>query len=285
MSTDTLELLSPAKLNLFLHVTGRQPDGYHCLQTLFQLLDWGDDMRFCSNTSGAVRLHLDGLEIPPGENLILRAAALLARPGCGADIHCHKRIPVGGGLGGGSSNAATTLLALNQLWQLQLPLAQLLTLGRSLGADVPVFLAGHSAWAEGVGEQLSPVTLPERWYLIIHPGCHVPTAEIFSAPELTRDSPPITIAAFFGGTARNDCENVVTARFPEVDEALNWLSQHAEARLTGTGACVFASFTTEAEARSVAARVPAHWQHFVARGINQSPVHTELQARQPASNS
>ncbi|MAC34515.1 MAG: 4-(cytidine 5'-diphospho)-2-C-methyl-D-erythritol kinase [Haliea sp.] len=284
MKTAPLELLSPAKLNLFLHVTGRGADGYHHLQTLFQLLDWGDHMTFRANHSGKVQLQLEGLAVPPGDNLILRAAALLARPGYGVDIHCRKRIPLGGGLGGGSSNAATTLLALNHLWRLDISQAELRTLGRSLGADVPVFVAGHTAWAEGIGEVLTPVTLPECWYLIIHPGCHVPTAEIFSAPELTRDSLPITIAAFFGDTSRNDCEKVVTRRFPEVEKALNWLSPHAEARLTGTGACVFARFASEAEAQRVAATVPREWQHFVARGVDQSPVHTRLQAPQEADS-
>lgn len=285
MSAPTLQLLSPAKLNLFLHVTGRRADGYHQLQTLFQLLDWGDDLAFQNDDSGEVQVDMDGMHLAAEDNLILRAARLLHRPGLGVAIHCRKRIPAGGGLGGGSSNAATTLLALNRLWGLALENHSLQSLGRQLGADVPVFVAGHSAWAEGIGELLTPVDLPERWFLILHPGCEVPTGEIFSAPELTRETPPITIAAFFGGSSRNDCEPVVTGRYPEVDEALTWLGQHAAARLTGTGACVFAAFDSEAEARSIAARVPPRWRHQLARGVNRSPVHTRLQAWQKQADS
>jgi 4-diphosphocytidyl-2-C-methyl-D-erythritol kinase len=268
-----LQLLSPAKLNLFLHVTGRNADGYHSLQTLFQLLDWGDTMTFRPDHSGRVRLQMSGMDIPETDNLILRAAALLQRDGHhGATIDCDKRIPAGGGLGGGSSNAATTLLALNQLWQLRLPQSQLLALGASLGADVPVFIAGHSAWAEGVGEVLTAVELPPRWYLVIAPACQVPTREIFSDRELTRDTAPITIAAFFQGTSRNDCEQVAGRLYPEVGEALAWLGQFAKPRLTGTGACIFAAFDSEAQAREIGARVPARWRAIVARGVNQSPL-------------
>ncbi|WP_408610752.1 4-(cytidine 5'-diphospho)-2-C-methyl-D-erythritol kinase [Kineobactrum salinum] len=184
--------------------------------------------------------------------------------------------PGRGGLGGGSSNAATTLLALNQLWQLRLPQSQLLALGASLGADVPVFIAGHSAWAEGVGEVLSAVELPSRWYLIIVPGCQIPTREIFSDRELTRDTAPITIAAFFQGTSRNDCEQVAVRLYPEVGEALAWLGQFAEPRLTGTGACIFAAFDSETQARQIGAMVPARWRAIVAQGVNQSPVQKAL---------
>lgn len=284
MNHETLQLLSPAKLNLLLHVTGRRTDGYHQLQTLFQLLDWGDPMTFRVNQRGTLQVQMDGMQLADEDNLILRAARLLQRDAWGVEIHCRKQIPAGGGLGGGSSNAATTLLALNHLWQLGLSTPQLQALGSRLGADVPVFVAGQSAWAEGVGELLTPVELPERWYLIIHPGCHVPTGEIFSAPELTRDSPPITIAAFFGGTSRNDCEEVVARRYPQVDRALSWLRQHSQARLTGTGSCVFAGFENETSARDIAARVPLQWRHQVARGVNISPVHQQLQALQQAGS-
>ncbi|PLW82887.1 4-(cytidine 5'-diphospho)-2-C-methyl-D-erythritol kinase [Kineobactrum sediminis] len=272
----TLQLIAPAKLNLFLHITGRRSDGYHTLQTLFQLLDWGDSMSFTANTSGELHLDMAGRPLPDGDNLILRAARLLQRDGLGANIHCHKRIPIGGGLGGGSSNAATTLLALNHLWQLGLSQLQLQSLGTTLGADVPVFVGGHSAWAEGIGEQLAPVDLPTRWYLVIKPACQVHTGEIFCDSQLTRDTPPITMAAVFQGTSHNDCEAVVVRRYPEVGAALQWLGQYAPARLTGTGACIFAAFNTEAEASKIAADVPEAWQRFIARGVNVSPTLTAL---------
>lgn len=271
-----LELLSPAKLNLLLHVTGRRADGYHELQTLFQLLDWGDTMTFRPDHSGRVRVRMAGMDLPERDNLILRAAALLQRDELGVTIECDKRIPAGGGLGGGSSNAATTLLALNRLWQLHLEQPQLLALGAGLGADIPVFIAGHSAWAEGIGERLRPVVLPAHWYLIIKPVCQVPTGEIFSDPELTRDTAPITIAAFFQGRYRNDCEPVARRLYPEVGDALAWLEQFARPRLTGTGACVFAAFDSEAQARAISARVPGKWRGIVARGVNESPVLSAL---------
>ncbi len=267
-----LSLLSPAKLNLFLHVTGRRPDGYHNLQTLFQLLDWGDDMVFEANASGRIALTCDGADIPTGENLVLRAAGLLQRDDLGADIFLRKRIPVGGGLGGGSSNAATTLLALNRLWGLGLGGNRLARLGRTLGADVPEFVGARSAWAEGVGEILTPVELPPRWYLILAPACHVATAEIFSHRQLTRNTSPIKIAAFFEGHARNDCQELVRRLHPEVDKALKLLEKFGTARLTGTGACVFTDFDTEAQARAAAGRLSTGWRGIVARGINASPL-------------
>ncbi|MFV0276767.1 MAG: 4-(cytidine 5'-diphospho)-2-C-methyl-D-erythritol kinase, partial [Parahaliea sp.] len=190
---------------------------------------------------------------------------------CGVDIHIDKRIPTGGGLGGGSSNAATTLLALNHLWQLGLDSAELQAIGLSLGADVPVFVGGHSAWAEGIGERLTAVDLPPQWFLVIHPGCHVTTGDIFSDRELTRNSPAITMAAFFQGGSRNDCRPVVAKRYPEVAKALNWLAKFGDSRLTGTGACVFAGFDSEAAAGAVLHRVPAPWRAFVAGGVNRSP--------------
>lgn len=267
-----LTLLSPAKLNLFLHITGRRADGYHQLQSVFQLLDYGDILDFETNHSGAVTLTGDDLGLAPEHNLITRAATLLQSGERGANIRVHKRLPTGGGLGGGSSNAATTLLALNHLWGCGHGNTELQRLGLQLGADVPVFVAGHSAWAEGVGEQLSALELPSRWYLVIHPGCHVGTGEIFSDRQLTRDSPPITIAAFFRGGSRNDCQDTVAKRYPEVAKALNWLANFGDSRLTGTGACVFAGFDKETEARAVLDQVPAPWTGFVARGLNRSPV-------------
>jgi 4-diphosphocytidyl-2-C-methyl-D-erythritol kinase len=268
---DRLTLLSPAKLNLFLHVTGRRPDGYHFLQTLFQLLDWGDTLEFHSDRSAEIKLHAPGVDIPPEENLVTRAARLLQRDDLGATITLHKRIPEGGGLGGGSSNAATTLLALNHLWRLELDPVQLRDLGASLGADVPVFVGAHTAWAEGVGEILTPVELPQRWYLVLVPGCHVSTAEIFSRRELTRNTSPIKIAAFFNGHSRNDCQELVRQLYPEVDKALKFLEKFGESRLTGTGACVFTSFDGEAQARAAASEVPPQWQAIVAQGVNSSP--------------
>ena len=272
----TQTCLSPAKLNLFLHITGRRNDGYHSLQTAFQLLDWGDTMHFTRNSSGEVSLSMCDLGIPEEENLIIRAACMLQglSPGKSPGVHIEvdKRIPAGGGLGGGSSNAATTLLVLNQLWGLQISAEQLQTMGLALGADVPVFVAGHSAWAEGIGEILTPLELPEFWYLIIQPGCHVSTAKIFSCEQLTRDTSPITLAAFFRGDSRNDCQPIVRNLYPEVDNVLKWLDKFGEAKLTGTGACVFASFETKEEADAAKRQLPENWTGFVARGINNSPV-------------
>jgi 4-diphosphocytidyl-2-C-methyl-D-erythritol kinase len=275
-----LTVLSPAKLNLFLHITGRQDDGYHTLQTIFQLLDWGDSLQFSSNNSGRIKLSICDLGIGHDENLIVRAARMLqTRCGashCGADIAVDKQIPAGGGLGGGSSNAATALRVLNHLWGLKLNTKELLTMGTKLGADVPVFVAGTSAWAEGIGEILTPLNLPEYWYLIIQPDCHVSTAKIFSDEQLTRGTSPITLAAFFRGDSRNDCQDIVRSLYPEVDNTLNWLNKFGEAKLTGTGACVFASFETKAEADAVKRQLPDNWTGFVARGINESPVLSSL---------
>ena len=272
--SDTLTLLSPAKLNLFLHITGQRGDGYHELQTLFQLLDWGDRLQFKSNNSGEISLHGADLGIPAEQNLIVKAAQALPRNTGkqGVSIHLEKRIPEGGGLGGGSSNAAATLLAMNYLWNLQLGDKALQKIGAKLGADVPVFVAGHTAWAEGIGEFLTPVELPETWYLVIAPGCHVSTAEIFSNEQLTRNTSPIKMAAFFEGNSRNDCQQLVRNLHKEVDNALNWLDNFGTAKLTGTGACVFASFDDEQAATSALSQLPESMSGFVARGINTSPV-------------
>jgi 4-diphosphocytidyl-2-C-methyl-D-erythritol kinase len=270
---------APAKLNLFLHVTGRRPDGYHELQTLFQLIDLTDRIGIQVRSDGRIERLGGPSVVPPETDLTVRAAlALKAATGTplGASLTVEKHIPVGGGLGGGSSDAATTLLVLNQLWGCRLPLSELDRIGTRLGADVPVFLHGSSAWAEGRGDKLDPVTLPPRWYVVIRPGVSVGTAEVFQAPELTRNSPLITIRGFLESGGHNDCEPVVRARFPEVREALQWLSQSAPAMLTGTGSCIFAGFESESEARDVAARVPQRWTGFVARGLNTSPVHERL---------
>jgi len=271
-----LSVLSPAKLNLFLHITGRRPDGYHELQTLFQLLDWGDRLTFSANTSGAVTLDSDDDRIPPEDNLVLRAARLLQRGSLGAHIRLQKRIPAGAGLGGGSSNAASTLLALNHLWDLGLPRDRLLAMGAGLGADVPVFVGAHTAWAEGIGEILTPVELPERWYLILVPDCHVSTARVFSHRQLTRNSKPIKMAAFFQGDSRNDCQELVRRLYPEVDNSLKILDNFGEARLTGTGACAFVSFASEADARAARDGLPGGLASVLARGVNESPVQAVL---------
>ena len=268
----TLLALSPAKLNLFLHVTGRRPDGYHSLQTIFQLLNWGDDMRFEWRASPDITLSGDTDDIAPEDNLILRAARLIAPSDQGAHIHVRKRIPRGGGLGGGSSNAAMTLLALNRLWELGLNLDTLLRLGEPMGADVPVFIQGQSAWAEGIGEELAPVSLPKRWFVVAQPDCMVSTAEIFAHPELTRQTPPITVQAFFSGAGHNDLQPVVESRYPEVQRAVEWLKEHSpDARMTGSGACVFASLESEREAHDIASQAPAGLAVIVAEGLDRLP--------------
>ncbi|TNE77995.1 MAG: 4-(cytidine 5'-diphospho)-2-C-methyl-D-erythritol kinase [Gammaproteobacteria bacterium] len=274
-----LSLPAPAKLNLFLHITGRRADGYHNLQTLFQLLDVGDQLDFELDHSGTITLSPELDDVPAQDNLIYRAAILLQQTtGCtqGAHIHLHKRLPMGGGLGGGSSDAATALLGLNHLWQLQLPQSRLMALGQQLGADVPLFVFGHSAWAEGIGEQLSAVDTAPDWYLVLAPDVQVSTAKIFAHEGLTRNTHPIKIRAFLEQGGRNDCQTVVEALYPQVKKARLWLAKFAEARLTGTGACLFARFASEADARSVLEQMPAPWQGFVAQGVNQSPLLTQL---------
>lgn len=275
----TLSLLAPAKLNLCLKITGRRDDGYHLLQSLFQLLDFGDTLHFAARSDTEITLHTPFDGVAPQDNLIVRAAcALRAATDTrhGVDIHCDKRLPMGGGVGGGSSNAATTLLALNRLWQTGLSENALSEIGLALGADVPVFVRGRTAWAEGVGEKLTPVEMPEDWFVVIHPGVSVATREIFSHQQLTRNSRPIKIAAFLEQGAGNDCENVVKSLYPEVKNALDWLSQFAPAQLTGTGSCLFARFADEASAREVFSNRPASYSGFVARGVNVSPSHSAL---------
>tara|TARA_R110002073_G_scaffold92997_3_gene217591 strand:+ start:13067 stop:13897 length:831 start_codon:yes stop_codon:yes gene_type:complete len=274
--TTTLSLQSPAKLNLFLHITGRRENGYHELQTVFQLLDWGDQLSFTANHSGTITLESDASDIPLAENLVVRAARLLQQGSLGAHITLRKHIPTGAGLGGGSSNAATTLLALNHLWGLGLPRSNLQALGATLGADVPVFVGAHTAWAEGTGEILTAIELPQRWYLIVVPDCHISTAEIFSHPQLTRNSIPIKMAAFFGGDSRNDCQQLVRQIYPEVDKALKVLGNFGDPRLTGTGACAFLGFDSEAQARAVREQLQGEWTTVLAQGVNTSPGLLEL---------
>jgi 4-diphosphocytidyl-2-C-methyl-D-erythritol kinase len=266
---------APAKINLFLHIVGRRPDGYHLLQTAFQFLDYGDELRFALRDDGVIRRVTPLAGVDEHHDLTVRAAALLKQTGAvgqGVDITVEKRLPMGAGLGGGSSDAATTLVALNRLWGLNLPEERLAELGLKLGADVPVFVLGRASWAEGVGERLTPLQFPEAWYVVVVPPCHVSTAEIFGAPELTRNAPPLRIAAFLSGAGSNQCEAVVRGRYPEVGQALDWLGSYAPARMSGTGAAVFAAFRGEPEARRVAEQVPDAWRAFVARGLNESPL-------------
>ena len=274
---------APAKLNLMLHIVGRRADGYHELQTVFRLVDLCDRIEIEVRDDGVISRPAGPVGVTEADDLTVRAArALQAATGTrlGAEITIKKSIPVGGGLGGGSSDAATTLVALNQMWRTALTSAEIAAIGATLGADIPVFVAGRSAWAEGVGERLTPVTLPAgAWYLIIFPGVSVPTAAVFQAAELTRNSPPTTMRGFLESGGRNDCEAVVRARFPAVGEALDWLGRHATARLTGTGSCVFAEFARAADAERVAARVPDAWRAYVARGLDSSPLLEELGRR------
>jgi 4-diphosphocytidyl-2-C-methyl-D-erythritol kinase len=266
---------APAKLNLFLHVTGRRPDGYHDLQTLFRFLDHGDSLRFEVRGDGLIRRVSGPAEVPEDQDLVVRAARLLqveSGTRAGADIHLVKRLPFGGGVGGGSSDAATTLLALNHLWRAGFSRERLQALGLRLGADVPVFVFGRNAFAEGVGERLQVVDLPAAWYVVLTPPVHVSTAAVFSHPDLTRDSVPITLATFFSGAVRNDLEGVVCRMHPEVSEALAWLSEFGPARMTGSGASVFCGFATPEQAQAVWGRKPAHWRGFVARGLQEHPL-------------
>lgn len=272
---------APAKLNLFLHVVGRRDDGYHRLQTLFQLVDRSDSLHFTVRKDGLIRRLTDVSGVPEEQDLIVRAARLLQTattadgPVCGADIAIDKRLPMGGGLGGGSSDAATTLIVLNHLWKTGLTRSQLMDLGLGLGADVPFFLFGANAFAEGVGESLTAVDTPDCWFVVVEPGVHVPTPAIFSAPELTRDTKPVTIADFSShpiGFGKNDLQPVASRRFPAVAEALEWCSTFGEARMTGSGACVFMAFENEADADRVLSGLPARWTGWKARALARHPL-------------
>ncbi|MCK6854286.1 4-(cytidine 5'-diphospho)-2-C-methyl-D-erythritol kinase [Enterobacter cloacae] len=279
---------SPAKLNLFLYITGQRADGYHTLQTLFQFIDYGDTLSVELRQDGQICLLTPVEGVAHEDNLIVRAARLLMNAaadtgrlpaGSGADIRIAKRLPMGGGLGGGSSNAATVLVALNHLWGCGLSTDELAALGLTLGADVPVFVRGNAAFAEGVGEILSPVEPPEKWYLVAHPGVSIPTPVIFKDPELPRNTPARSIETLLNCEFSNDCELIARKRFREVDAALSWLLEYAPSRLTGTGACVFAEFDTESAARQVLEQAP-DWLHgFVARGMNTSPLQQAILAQ------
>ncbi len=285
-----ITLLAPAKLNLFLHINYKRPDGYHELQTLFQLLDYGDLLTFITDNSDGVSITPEVKGVPLEENLIYKAAVKLKDQAAadkkviqhpGLKVLIDKKLPMGGGLGGGSSNAATTLIALNHLWKLNYDVEQLASIGLELGADVPVFVHGNSAYAEGVGEHLIPVELPELWYLIVHPGVHVSTANVFSHKQLTRDTPKSKIAPALEGDlgnianycdlTSNDCQAIVCQLYPEIRQAIDWLSQFSPAKLTGTGACIFASFSDKQRADNVLSQLPTNYQGFVAKSINKSP--------------
>ncbi|HZR02715.1 MAG TPA: 4-(cytidine 5'-diphospho)-2-C-methyl-D-erythritol kinase [Burkholderiales bacterium] len=272
---DRLICPAPAKLNLFLQVIGRRPDGYHELQTLFRFLDLADILTFTLRSDGLLRRARDVEGVPLEQDLTLRAARLLqrsARTHWGADIALDKRLPIGGGLGGGSSDAATTLIALNRLWGLDWARDRLQEIALELGADVPVFVFGRSAFAEGVGERLQPVVLPPAWYVVLIPPAAVSTARVFADPELTRNSDPIKIRGFSAGPGRNDLEAVTCRLFPQVARHLEWLRRFGAAAMTGSGGCVFAAFESEAQAQDVLGQLPSDMAGFSARGVDRHPL-------------
>lgn len=271
---------SPAKLNLFLHILGRYDNGYHKLQSLFQMLDYGDKLAFDINHTGTIAMSTPLKGVKDEDNLIIRAAKLLAaqaKTKLGAHISLEKCLPMGGGIGGGSSNAATTLVALNALWGTRLSVHQLADIGLQLGADVPIFVRGETAFAEGVGEQITPAPQPEQWFLVANPNVHISTGEIFTAQELTRNTPSMDWADYKFEETRNDCQQLVVNRYPEVAKLLQWLVHYAPSRMTGTGACVFAPFSDESLANDVQGKLPSSWQSFVAKGVNRSPLLEKLE--------
>ena len=274
-----LTLPAPAKLNLFLHVTGRREDGYHELQTVFQFIELHDVITLSKRSDQQIKRIGDWSEVAEENDLMVksaRALACYAGVACGVDITIEKNIPMGSGLGGGSSDAATVLCGLNVLWGLNLTNAELANIGVELGADVPIFIHGHAAWAEGTGDILISIDPPEDYYLLVVPPVHVSTAEIFSHPALTRDSSPIRIPDFLEGQGHNDLEAVVRQEYPAIDEAMNWLQHFAKVRMTGTGAGVFISTESAQEAQDIAQQAPADWQCFVTRGLNTSPLYDQL---------
>jgi 4-diphosphocytidyl-2-C-methyl-D-erythritol kinase len=276
MADELKPFAAPAKLNLFLHVTGRRADGYHLLQSVFRFIDYGDTVWLGVRRDGQIRRVRDVPGVSEAQDLTVRAAKLLQADGAcvlGADIRLEKRLPMGGGLGGGSSDAATVLLALNHLWGLGLSRRRLQALALQLGADVPVFVFGQAAFAEGVGEMLRPIALPPAWYVVLVPPVPVATAGVFAAPELTRDTPPIKIADFLSGAGRNDLQPVVARKYPEVARHLDWLGRFGEARMTGSGACVFLAIEDEAGARAILQELPRDMQGFVARGLDRHPLY------------
>ncbi|RRJ83687.1 4-(cytidine 5'-diphospho)-2-C-methyl-D-erythritol kinase [Aestuariirhabdus litorea] len=281
MSRELNHLPAPAKINLFLHITGRRADGYHELQTLFQFLDLGDRLSFRTTPKDSrILLSPELPGVPAEQNLIVRAARLLQQATGtrqGAVIQLQKRLPMGGGLGGGSSDAATTLIALNRLWDTELPLPELAALALQLGADVPVFVRGFAAWAEGVGEKLQPASPPTPWYLLLLPGCEVATAAVFGHPDLTRNSPPVQWQDYAEGRCGNDCEALVRRLYPEIERGLSWLKGLGRGAMSGTGASLFCPFESEEEAQRALEQRPEGMEGFVCRGHNRSPLHQHLQ--------
>lgn len=278
---------SPAKLNLFLYINGRTENGYHELQTLFQFVDHGDELTIQANDSGEITISPEIEGVPLQDNLIWKAATALqryAKCSYGAHIDLHKILPMGGGIGGGSSNAATTLVALNYLWQTHLSDDELAEIGLALGADVPVFVHGFAAFAEGVGEKLSPAHPDEKWYLVVRPNVSIATADIFGHPDLTRNTPKRDLETLLNTPSVNDCEKIVRMLYPEVDKQLSWLLQYAPSRLTGTGSCVFAEFSSKSEAETILAQLSDKVSAFVAQGRNISPLKETLAEYQSASH-
>lgn len=273
MDTHLIKWPAPAKLNLFLHINGRREDGYHELQSVFQLLDYGDTLRFQPTEDGKITIHSNCQGIPLEENIIYKAAQLLqqhtnCRKGC--IIWLEKVLPMGGGLGGGSSNAATALIALNHLWNLGLNSNTLQTLGLRLGADVPIFIYGHSAFAEGVGEKLTPIKLPSKYFLIVNPGVHISTQRVFNNPSLPRRTPKISIENYHFSSTKNDCQELVCDMYPDIANTLSWLLEYAPSRMTGTGACLFSVYDNKSEALVTLNQLPKGWHGFVAAGTNHS---------------
>ena len=272
---DIWRIPAPAKLNLFLHITGVRGDGYHNLQTVFQLLDYFDEVTLQRRHDGIINRTCGLADLDPEDDLIVKAAKALQKytgTHWGADLGVIKRLPVGGGIGGGSSNAASVLVGLNRLWQCNVPRAELLVLARSLGADVPVFVNGKNAWAEGIGDELTEINLPEKWYLVIHPSVHISTANLFSSDQLTRDKPLLKIRDFPDTDTSNSFEEVARKQYPEVDIALRWLGKFSESKMTGTGSCIFASFDSLEDANKVLTMVPECWNGFVGKSVSRSPM-------------
>ncbi len=280
MSAPAIFWPAPAKLNLFLHITGRRDDGYHLLQSVFQMLEYGDELSFDITDDGKISRLTDIPGVAEADDLIVRAAKLLQQTtgtALGVNIQIKKVLPMGGGLGGGSSDAATVLVVLNQLWKTGLDIQQLADLGLTLGADVPIFVHGVTAFVEGVGEQILAIDMPEKWFLVIHPQINVSTAKIFTNSGLTRDCSAIRICDLSGVQLTNVCEPIACKHYPEIAEAISWLSGYnRSARMTGTGACVFAEFDSQHEAKDLLQRLPEKWRGFVAKGVNQSPLYKQL---------
>lgn len=276
-----MSFIAPAKLNLFLHINGRRPDGYHELETLFVFLDYGDNLDFEVTHNNKITLIDELCDVAPEDNLIIKAAlALQQATSCtlGANITLNKVLPMGGGVGGGSSDAATTLLVLNKLWKINLSNQQLCEIGIKLGADVPVFIKGEAAIAQGIGEKLKPVTLQEQWYVVVHPNVHISTAKIFNHPDLPRDTKKLK-DDWQMSKISNDCEELVKKYYPEVDQTLQWLLKYAPSKMTGTGACCFASFETQAQALCVLEALPNYWQGFIAKSAMISPLHKQISTK------